>query len=97
MGTRDAALARRAAEQHGVVTAVQAEALGLTTRQVQLRIEDGTLVRLHRGVYRHAGAPETPSTDTVAESSHVEVVRWPPTGAPAGTGASATSPAGAPR
>ena len=66
MGTRDAALARRAAEQHGVVTAVQAEALGLTTRQVQLRIEDGTLIRLHRGVYRHAGAPETPSTDTVA-------------------------------
>ncbi len=66
MSTKDGALARRAAGQHGVVTAAQAAALGLTPRQVQLRVEDGTLVRLHRGVYRHAGAPETPATDTMA-------------------------------
>jgi very-short-patch-repair endonuclease len=57
----DVEIARLAAKQHGLVSRPQAIATGLTTRQVQARVTAGLLVAVHRGVYRMAGAPPTPS------------------------------------
>ena len=48
----DIALARRAALQHGVVHRRQALDLGLTSRQIERRLEAGLLVPLHTAVYR---------------------------------------------
>jgi hypothetical protein len=43
--------ARVAARQHGVVTRAQLLGLGITTREIERRLEDGRLVAIHRGVY----------------------------------------------
>jgi len=43
---------RLAGRQHGVVTAAQARAAGLSADAVRHRVRAGWLVRLHRGVYR---------------------------------------------
>jgi len=48
-----------AATQYGVVSRAQTIDLGLTPRQVELRLESGRLVSVHPGVYRIAGAPVT--------------------------------------
>jgi very-short-patch-repair endonuclease len=53
----DYELARRAAEQHGVIALEQARNCGLTDRQVRLRVADGRWELLHPKVYRIAGAP----------------------------------------
>jgi hypothetical protein len=45
-------LARIAQEQHGVVTRSQLLKAGVSTRQIETRIESGSLLREHRGVYR---------------------------------------------
>ena len=41
-----------ASEQHGVVTRVQLMAAGLTTKEIEHRLDTGALIRVHRGVYR---------------------------------------------
>jgi len=53
----DVALARRAAQQHGVVHRRQALALGMTPRQIHSRLASGLLVPLHPAVYRLAVRP----------------------------------------
>jgi predicted transcriptional regulator of viral defense system len=47
----DAAIARFAAAQHGVVTLAELGRLGLSARAVRHRVASGRLHRLHRGVY----------------------------------------------
>jgi very-short-patch-repair endonuclease len=47
----DAAIARIAANQHGIVTAAQAGAAGLSPAGVTRRVAAGRLHRIHRGVY----------------------------------------------
>src|SRR3954465_6537633 len=49
--TTDAAIARVAARQHGVVTAKQLAAVGLGRAAISERTKSGRLHRLHRGVY----------------------------------------------
>jgi hypothetical protein len=43
-----------AATQHSLITYRQARRAGLTRHRIQLRLDDGILVRIHRGVYRFA-------------------------------------------
>ncbi len=40
--------------QYGVLSRAQAKVHGLTNRQLDRRVASGELVRIHRGVYRHA-------------------------------------------
>ena len=47
----DARVVGLAGRQHGVVARRQLRELGLTSRMVGRRVEDGTLRRVHRGVY----------------------------------------------
>ena len=47
----DARIASLAAKQHGHITYQQLIALGLTRRQIALRIKKGQLIPVHRGVY----------------------------------------------
>ncbi len=47
----DLALAALASRQHGVVTAVQIRAAGLSTSGISDRVKRGALHRIHRGVY----------------------------------------------
>lgn len=47
----DAGIAALAARQHAVFSLHQLEALGLSARAVQHRVDAGRLVRIHRGVY----------------------------------------------
>ncbi len=54
-----AAVAARARRQHGVVTRRQLEALGHNRMSIQRLLDRGLLDRLHRGVYRAAGVPES--------------------------------------
>lgn len=61
MSIHDASLARTMASQHGIITADQAHALGLSHREVGWRLEQGVLLSLHRGVYRQAAASSTRS------------------------------------
>lgn len=49
--TTDAALARIASSQHGIVTARQLEALGLGRSSISERASAGRLHRIHQGVY----------------------------------------------
>jgi len=48
---RDAAVARIAARQHGVVSGRQLERAGFTRTAIRHRVAAGRLFRLHRGVY----------------------------------------------
>jgi Transcriptional regulator, AbiEi antitoxin/Protein of unknown function (DUF559) len=50
-GHLDAAIARIAARQHGVVSLEQLLALGLSASAVRARARRGSLIRLYRGVY----------------------------------------------
>lgn len=52
-------LHERAARRHGIVTRVDAIALGLTAKQIDHRLARGRWARIHPGVYRIAGCPET--------------------------------------
>ena len=62
----DAALARMAATQHGALSVAQARAAGLTWEHIRIRVRSGLLVPVHRGVYRHAAAPESRRSDLMA-------------------------------
>lgn len=53
----DGAIARIAARQHGVITAVQMYAVGVSASAVRDRVIAGRLHRIHRGVYA-AGHPQ---------------------------------------
>jgi len=55
----DHALAHLAAAQHAVFTRHDADALGFTRRQRELRVERGHWLEPFEGVYRIAGAPRT--------------------------------------
>ena len=55
----DAALAKAAAGQHGLVSLAQARALGLSLEQLKTRVRSGLLVPVHRGVYRHAARQDS--------------------------------------
>lgn len=55
----DAQLAELASRQHGVFTRAQALEAGLSERQIDRRLNQGLLLRVHRGVYRGAGTPLT--------------------------------------
>ena len=57
----NAAMASLAAAHFGVVTRTQLLGLGMTARQIGLRVAAGTLIPVHRGVYRLGHA--APSTD----------------------------------
>jgi hypothetical protein len=62
-GTADQLLARIAARSHGVVSRGDLLAAGCTSDQIRRRLDRGTLIRIHRGVYRvgHA-APSREAT-----------------------------------
>ena len=53
----DASIAAVAATQYGVVTRGQAHEVGLTDRQIRLRLENGRWERLALHTFRIAGAP----------------------------------------
>jgi len=48
-----------AARQRGIVTREQARRVGVTDREIDRRIRDKPLVRIHEEFYRHAAAPVT--------------------------------------
>lgn len=50
--TGDETLARVASRQHGVATRRELLAAGLTVAEIKSRIQAGSLIRVHRGVYR---------------------------------------------
>jgi len=52
-------VARHLADHHGVITNAEAAALGLSKRTIGYRVESHYWKRIHRGVYRLAGAPVT--------------------------------------
>ena len=62
----DAKVGRLAAGQHGLVTHSQAEALGMTARQIHSRVAAGLFVPMHRGVYRTTGAARSPEQAVLA-------------------------------
>jgi very-short-patch-repair endonuclease len=66
MTTPDVALRRLAARQHGLVSRSQVRALGLTARQIDLRIAAGVLVAVRRGIYRVGGSPASPEQRLLA-------------------------------
>jgi very-short-patch-repair endonuclease len=55
MGTLDQHIGWTAARQHSLLTRSQLHALGLSDRQIDVRVACGRLVTVHRGVYRVAG------------------------------------------
>ncbi len=63
--TIDALIWGLAARQHGVVGRKQLLTLGVTPRMVEIRLANGSLVSLHRGVYR-VGPLESPHTRGMA-------------------------------
>lgn len=54
----DELIGRRAATQHGLVTRRQVLGVG-SARQLQVRVQRGSLIPVRTGVFRVAGAPET--------------------------------------
>jgi hypothetical protein len=57
-GQTATAVARIARRQHGIVTRPQLLLAGLSARQIERRVANGTLITVHRGVYRVGhGAP----------------------------------------
>jgi hypothetical protein len=49
-----------AAQQYSLITYAQARRAGWTRHQIQLRLDDGILIRVHRGVYRFASSAVSP-------------------------------------
>lgn len=62
----DAALARRAGEQHGMLTRGDARSTGMTDKQIDRRLAAGLLVAVHPGVYRHAAHPDSERSQLLA-------------------------------
>jgi Transcriptional regulator, AbiEi antitoxin len=52
MALRNRTMARLASRSHGVVTRRRLLAVGFTTDEIRARLENGTLIRVHPGVYR---------------------------------------------
>src|SRR4051794_1919259 len=52
MGAKDRTIASMASQSHGVVTRRELLAAGLSRREIQRRIERGSLLVVYRGVYR---------------------------------------------
>src|SRR5215212_853708 len=52
MGGKDRTLAQIASRSHGVATRRELLAAGLTSREIESRVEKGSLIRVHWGVYR---------------------------------------------
>src|SRR5829696_1890505 len=50
--TVERALAELASKSHGVVTRADLLTTGLTLAEFRTRVRDGSLIRVHRGVYR---------------------------------------------
>jgi very-short-patch-repair endonuclease len=63
---RDRRIAAFAAQHHGVFTATQTDAAGLTRDQRAKRVASGRWQVLHPGVYRIAGAPRSWRADVLA-------------------------------
>lgn len=57
MSAHDAAVATTVAQQHGCISVSQAHDVGMSNRQIRWRLEQGVLIPVHRGVYRHAAVP----------------------------------------
>ena len=55
-----------AAQQLSLITYAQARRAGWTRHQIQGRLDDGVLVRMHRGVYRFASSGTSPLQSTLA-------------------------------
>lgn len=55
----DAKILRIAAKQHDLVTLSQATSAGITERQIRYRVQQGSLVAVHRTVFRTAGSEPT--------------------------------------
>src|SRR4051794_5641768 len=62
----DAALARLAAPQHGVVSHSQLLSVGLNADAIAYRVKIGRLHRLHRGVYAVGHRPPSPHARAMA-------------------------------
>jgi very-short-patch-repair endonuclease len=62
----DVAIAELASQQHSVFSYDQALSLGFTPDQIRHRLEAGRWIRVHRGVYRIAGAQPTWRSDVMA-------------------------------
>lgn len=62
----DKVIAELTSAHHGICTRLQLYARGLTSEQVNVRIEQGLLLPFHDGVYRHAAAPWTPRARLLA-------------------------------
>jgi very-short-patch-repair endonuclease len=61
--TVERVLARIAQRQHGLVTRAQLAEAGLSRQQIRSRLQSGSLLRVHRGVYRVGHkAPSTEAT-----------------------------------
>lgn len=60
------ALEAHLARRHGVVSLGEAQALGLTGRQVERRLASGRWVRVHRGVYALGAVTPSPLAATLA-------------------------------
>ncbi|MDQ4131978.1 MAG: endonuclease domain-containing protein [Actinomycetota bacterium] len=58
MQSLDGRLNRLAATQHRLVTRQQAIGLGLTARQISLRVQNGVLTKVHRNVFAVGGVPQ---------------------------------------
>ena len=70
MGTSSKELDRKlrklASRQHGCFTAAQAIETGYADSVHLYHVKNGTWIRVFRGVYRHADAPETPAARCMA-------------------------------
>lgn len=62
----DAAVARKAQHQHGLITRAQAREFGISDDSFDWRIRNGIWIPVHRGVVRLPGAPVTWQQDALA-------------------------------
>jgi predicted transcriptional regulator of viral defense system len=65
-GRVEAAIARLAARQHGLVTRAQLLGTGLSAREIDYRVRTGRLWRVHNGVYGVGHPPVTPHARAMA-------------------------------
>ena len=70
----DAAIARMAARQHGLVTRPQALSCGATPTMIRWRLDIGRWERVFRAVYRIAGSPAGWRQDAMAACLHMDAV-----------------------